>query len=79
METFFQVLKQVIFFPFLKHKTTIQRKWSDLTKLYQFKLKHNLVRPQAAKFRPLVVLSTTAINVETHRTAGPKINLMRDF
>ena len=77
---FFQALKQVIFFPFLKHKTTIERKLSDVIKLYQIKLKHDLVRPQAAKFRLLVVLSTTTMNVgkRWHSTAGPKINVMRD-
>ena len=81
MKTFFQALKRVIFLPFLKHKTTIQHRWSDVTKLYQFKLKHDLVRPQAAKFRLLVVLSTTAMNVRNrwHSTAGPKIDVMRDF
>ena len=69
------------FFPFLKHKTTIQRKLSDVTKLYKMKLKHDLVRPQEAKFRVLVVLSTTTMNVGNrwHSTAGPKINVMRDF
>ena len=81
MKTLFQALKLVIFLPFLKHETTIQRRLSDITKLYEFKLKHDRVRPQAAKFRLLVVLSTTAMNVRNtwHSTAGPKINVMRDF
>ena len=80
MKTFFQAVKLVIFLPFLKHKTTIQRKLSDVIKLYKFKLKHDFVRPQAAKFRLLVVLSTTTMNVgkRWHSTAGPKINVMRD-
>ena len=81
MKTFLQALKRVIFLPFLKHNTTIQHRLSDVTKLYQYKLKHDLVRPQAAKFRLLVVLSTTAMNVRNrwHSTAGPKIDVMRDF
>ena len=80
MKIFFQALTQVITFPFLKHKTTIQRKLSDVTKLYQFKLKHDLVRPQAAKFRLLVVLSTKMkVWNRWHSTAGPKINVIRDF
>ena len=81
MKTFFQALKLVIFLPFLKHKTTIQRKLSDVIKLYKFKLKHDLVRPQVAKFKLLVVLSTTTMNVGNrwHSTAGPNINVMRDF
>ena len=80
MKTFFQAVKLVIFLPFLKHKTTIQRKLSDVIKLYKFKLKHDFVRPQAAKFKLLVVLSTTTINVGNiwHSIAGPKINVMRD-
>ena len=82
INTFFQALKLVIFLPFLKHKTTIQRKLSDVIKLYKFKLKHDLVRPQAAKFKLLVVLSTTTtMNVGNrwHSTSGPNINAMRDF
>ena len=85
MKTFFQALKLVIFLSFLKHQTTIQRKLSDVIKPYQFKLKHDLVRPQAAKFKLLVVLltttTTTTMNVGNrwHSTAGPKISVMRDF
>ena len=78
---FFICFMIAIFFPFLKHETTIQRKLSDVTKLYQFRLKHDLVRLQAAKFILLVVLSITAMNVVNrwHSAAGPKINVMRDF
>ena len=83
MKTFFQALNLVIFLPFLKHQTAIQRKLSDVIKLYQFKLKHDLVRPQAAKFKLLVVLSTTTTTMNVgkrwHSTAGPKISVMRDF
>ena len=82
MKTFFQALNLVIFLPFLKHQTTIQRKLSDVIKLYKFKLKHDFVRPQAAKFKLLVVLlTTTTMNVGNrwHSTTGPKINVTRDF
>ena len=69
MKTFFQALNLVIFLPFLKHQTTIQTR-------------NTIVRSQAAKFKLLeVLLTTTTMNVGNrwHSTAGPKINVMRDF
>ena len=76
-ENIFSGIKLVIFLRFLKHKTTIQRKLSDVMSSC-VNLSWNTI---SFVFRLLVVLSITTMNVGNrwHSTAGPKINVMNDF